>query len=85
MHYRCELEAIDKTADDLEDTARQHNSKTLYWNVNKLRGRSQSGLVPVKDGKEATISNKKRVKERRAKHFENMPNRDRAARKDRGN
>ena len=27
---RCEVETIDKTAEDLEDAARRHNSKILY-------------------------------------------------------
>ena len=27
---RCEVEAMDKIAEDLEDTARRHNSKILY-------------------------------------------------------
>ena len=44
---RCEVEAMDKIAEDLEDAARRHNSKILYWHVNKLKGSSQSGLVPV--------------------------------------
>ena len=50
------MEAMDKTAEDLEDAARRHNSKILYWHVNKLIGSSQSGLVPVKDRNGATIS-----------------------------
>ena len=45
------MEAMDKIAKDLEDAARRHNSKILCWHVNKLRGSSQSGLVPVKDRK----------------------------------
>ena len=47
---RCEVETMDKIAEDLEDAARQHNSKTLSWQFNKLRGSSQFGLVPLKDG-----------------------------------
>ena len=39
---RCEMEAMDKIAEDLEDAARRHNSKILYRHVNKLRGSSQS-------------------------------------------
>ena len=39
---RCEVEAMDKIAKDLEDAARRHNSKILYWHVNKLRGSSPS-------------------------------------------
>jgi len=46
---RCEVENIDKIADVQEDPARRHNSKMLYWLVNKLRGSNQSGLVQVKD------------------------------------
>ena len=39
---RCEVEAMDEIAGDLEDAARRHNSKILYWHVNKLRGNCQS-------------------------------------------
>ena len=49
---RCEVEALHKIAKDLEDAARQHNSKILYWRVNKLRESSQSGLVPIKNIKD---------------------------------
>ena len=66
---RCEVEAKDKIAEDLEDAARRHNSKILYWHVNKLKGSSQSGLVPVKDRNGATISNKEKVKERWVETF----------------
>ena len=76
------MEVMDKIAEDLEDAARRHNSKILYWHVNKLRGSSQSGLVPVKDRNGATINDKERVKERWAEHFENVLNRDRVAGKD---
>ena len=79
---RCEMEAMDKIAEDLEDAARRHNSKILYWHVNKLKGSSQSGLVPVKDRNGATISNKEKVKERWVEHFENVLNRDTVAGKD---
>ena len=58
------MEAMDTIADDLEDAARQHTSKIFYWHVNKLRGSSQSGLVPVKDKNGATISDKEKGKER---------------------
>ena len=44
---RCEVEAMDKIAEDLEDVARRHNSKILYWHVDKLRGSSKARLVPV--------------------------------------
>ena len=57
---RREVEAMDKIAEDLEDTARRHNSRILYWHVNKLRRSSQFGLVPVKDRSEATISDKEK-------------------------
>ena len=76
------MEAIDKIADDLKDAARRHNSKILYWHVNKFKGRSQSRLVPVKDRNGATISDKEKVKERWAEHFENVLNRSRVAGKD---
>ena len=46
---RCEVEAMDEIVKELEDAAILYNSKILYWYVNKLRERSQSGLVPVKD------------------------------------
>ena len=39
---RCGVDAMDKIAEDVEDGARWHNSKILYWHVNKLRGNSQS-------------------------------------------
>ena len=58
---RCEVEDTDKIAEDLEDAARRHNSKILYWHVNKLKGSSQSGLVPVKDRNGAKISDKEKV------------------------
>ena len=47
---KCEVEVMDNIAKDLEDAARRHNSKILYWHVHKLKGSSQSGLVPVKIG-----------------------------------
>ena len=31
---RCEVEAMDKIDEDLEDAAGRHNSKILYWHVN---------------------------------------------------
>ena len=43
---------------------------------------SQSGLVLVKDRNGCTISDKERVKERWAEHFENVLNRDTVAGKD---
>ena len=79
-----EVEATDKIAEDLEDAARRRNSKILYWYVNKLKENSQSGLVPIKSRNGATISDKERVKERGAEHFENVLNRDRVAGKDIG-
>jgi hypothetical protein len=48
----------------------------LYWQVNKLKGSSQSGLLLVKGRNGVTISDKKSVKERRAEHFENVLNWD---------
>ena len=76
------MKVMDKTAKDREDIAKRHNSKILYWNVNKLRGSNQSRPVPVKDRNEATISDEERGKERWAEHFENMLNQDRVAGKD---
>ena len=40
------MEDMDKICEDLEDAARQHTSKILCWHLNKLKGSSQSGLVP---------------------------------------
>ena len=79
---RCEVEAMDEIAEDLEDAARRHNSKILYWHVNKLKDSIQSILVPVKDRNGTTISDKKKVKERWVEHFENALNRDTVAGKD---
>ena len=73
---------MDKIAEDLEDSARLHNSKILYWYVNKLRGSSQSGLTPVKDWNGAIISDKEKVKEKWTEHFENLLNQDKVAGKD---
>ena len=68
------MEAMYKIAEDVEDAARRYDSKILYWNVDKLRGSSQSGLFPVKDRNGATISAKEIVKERWVEHFENVLN-----------
>ena len=38
---RCEGGGMDKIVGDLEDAARRHNSKILYWHVDKLIGNSQ--------------------------------------------
>ena len=73
---------MDKTAKDRENIAKRHNSKILYWYVNKLKGSSQSRLVPVKDRNGAKISDKERFKERQAEHFDNMLIRDTVAGKD---
>ena len=43
------MEAMDKITESLEDAARRQNIKIFYWHVNKLRGSTQSRLVPVKD------------------------------------
>jgi len=55
---------MDNIAEDLENEARRHNSRILYWHINKLIGRSQPGLVPVKDRNGATVSDKGRIKDR---------------------
>ena len=73
---------MDKVTEDLEDAARRRYSKILYWHVNKLRGSSQSGLVPVKDRNGAWISDKERVKERWVEYFECVLNWDTVAEKD---
>ena len=54
----------------------------MCWHFNKLKGSSQSGLVPVKDRNGATISVKERVKERWVEYFENVLNRETVAGKD---
>ena len=56
------MEAMDKIAEHLEDTAGRHNSKILYWHVNKLRGSGQSRLVLVKDRNSTRVSDKKELK-----------------------
>ena len=66
----------------MEDAARWHDSKILYWHVNKLRGNSCSGLVLVEDRYSATISNKGNVEGRWAVHFVNMLNQNRDTGKD---
>ena len=40
-----EVVAMDKIVEDLGDAARRHNSKILYWYVNKLRCSTQSGVL----------------------------------------
>ena len=37
---KCEEKALDKMPEDLEDTARQPNSKIFNWHVSKLRENS---------------------------------------------
>ena len=59
-----EVEAMDKIAKDLEDIARQHNSKILYRYVSKFRGSSQSRLVQIKNRNEATIIDMEIIKQR---------------------
>ena len=61
---RREVEAMNDIAEDLEDAARRHNSKILYYHINKLRECSQFGLIPLKDTNGAIISDKERVKKR---------------------
>ena len=73
------MEAMDEIAEDLEDATRRHNSKILCWHVKKMRGNSNSGFVPFKDRKWASISYEESVKERGAKHYENVLNLDKGA------
>ena len=73
---------MNKISKNLEDPTRRHNGKILYWYVNKFKGSNQSRLGPVKDRNRATNGDEERVKERWAKHFENVLNRDRVAGKD---
>jgi len=54
--------------------ARWH--KVLCWEVNKLRGSSQYGLVPVEDRSVVIITHKEKVKERWAEHLKNAINLD---------
>jgi len=70
----CEVVSKGKIVEDREDAARQHNTKILCWYVNKLRGSSQSGFVPVKDRNGATL---RKPLKRYVKQFENEVNRDR--------
>ena len=35
---RCEVEAKDKSVEDLDDAVRRPNAKILYWHVDNLRG-----------------------------------------------
>ena len=39
---RCEVKAMGKIAEDLEDAAKRYNVKILYWHANKLRGKCES-------------------------------------------
>ena len=55
---RCEVEAMDKIAEDLEDAASRHSTKILYWCVNKLTGSSKSGLIPIKNRNGGLIRDK---------------------------
>ena len=67
---------MDEIAGDVEDATIRHNCKILYWHVSKLRESCQSGPVPVKDKNGATLSEKEKVKERWAEHFESVLNLD---------
>ena len=68
----CEVEAMNKIVKDMDDAARRHNSKILYRHVSKLRGSSQSRLVPAKDRHKTRISDKERVKQIWPDHYENF-------------
>ena len=63
-----------KVTENLENTAKQHNSKIFYWHFNKLRGSSHSEDLPVKNKNGAFISDKKSFKGWRAEYFGNMLN-----------
>ena len=54
----CEVEAMDKIVEEMEDADKRHNGKISYWHVSKLRSSSQSRLVPVKDRNGATTTDK---------------------------
>ena len=72
---RCEVEAMDKIAEDLVDgiIEKYYTGTLIKWKS------SQSELDPVKDKNRATISDKEKVKERWVEHFENVLNRDTVA------
>ena len=76
------MEAMAKISEDLDDAARRHNSKILHWYINKLKGSSQSGLVPVKDRSGTTIRDKEKGKKRWEEHLKNVLYQDRVAGKD---
>ena len=69
---RCEVEAMDKITEDLEDAARRHNNKILYWHVYEFKGSSQFkiGMRPQlvikkelkRDGAKARYSCRKRYR-----------------------
>ena len=46
------MEVMDKISEELKDEPRRHNSKILYRHADKLKGNSQSRLVPVTDRNE---------------------------------
>jgi len=64
------MEATDKIAGDMGDTARRHGSKILYLLVKKLTGSRQSRRVPVDDRNDFSIKDEQREKEECAEHFE---------------
>ena len=75
----CEVEAMDKTAEDVQDPTRQHNGKILYWYFKNLRENSKSGFVPVKFRNEASISDKESIKERYVEYLVNVLNCDKVS------
>jgi len=60
-YWRCEVEAVDNIAEDLEYADRRHNIKILHWYVNELKRIRQSGLdldqnAPKQDNEEIKIN-----------------------------
>ena len=77
----CEVEVMDKIAEDIEDAARWHNSEILFPAYMLI---NQEGIVNLKISqlKTGIINDKERVKERWEEHFPNVLNRNIIARKD---
>ena len=71
---RLQVEAMDKIAEDLEDAARRHNNKILYWHVNKLSRVVNPDFSQLKIGTGLQLEIRK-VKERWVELFENLLNR----------
>ena len=73
---KCEEEIINKIVEGLDEAARRHNKKKLYWYVNKMRNISQFGFFPAKDRNRVTVNDKERIKERWVEHIDFVLNCD---------